>query len=200
MREWDPARVCALMIESARIAKGMFSSFKWSRKEDSSLVTKADIAIEKLFSKYCDCPEENVFFIGEETVDSKSEEYIKNAMSGVAWIIDPIDGTAPFACNIPTWGISVAFAVDGIIKDGAIYLPSAGEIYISYEGESYFSDKILGSTRYINLSKIPPPSANIASGALISISQDVAKKGRMEIENPVQAVCCSVFSAAGLLR
>ncbi len=200
MDSWDVHRVCSLLLASAKIAKPVFSTFKWRKKKDFSLVTDADIAIEKLFAKSCDRPKDKVYLIGEETVEEKGEEYISKALKGKCWIIDPIDGTAPFACNIPTWGISIAFAEASLIMEGAIFLPSLGELYLSLDGQTYFADNIGDNDREIEFSKLPRVSANIASGALISISQDIAKKWKMTLDNPVQAICCSVFSAAGLLR
>lgn len=200
MRSWDPGRVSSLLLRSAKIAERVFHTFKWERKGDTSLVTEADLEIERLFAKVCDRPEHGVRLIGEEGIDKKGEDYVRAALAGRCWIIDPIDGTAPFACNLPTWGISIAFADGGVIKNGAIFLPSTGELYISHRGRTYFSDNVRSGDKSVELRPLRRPAANFARGALVSISQDMAKRGRLDLDNPVQAVCCTVFSVSGLLR
>ncbi len=47
--------------------------------------------------------------------------------SGVRWIIDPIDGTTNFVYGIPSYSVSIAAEVDGIVVAGAVYDP-AGEV------------------------------------------------------------------------
>ena len=58
--------------------------------------------------------------------------------SGIAWHIDPIDGTANFLYDLPAWCTSVAAVVaDGPIIDalaGAIYLPVTNEMFAAHRG------------------------------------------------------------------
>lgn len=51
------------------------------------------------------------------------------------WVIDPIDGTANFARDIPHFCISIAFVHDGIIELGAIYNPVTDELYQTRKGQ-----------------------------------------------------------------
>ena len=50
------------------------------------------------------------------------------------WIVDPIDGTANFARQIPHFCISLGLMVDGRIEAGAIYEPMHDELYIAQRG------------------------------------------------------------------
>jgi myo-inositol-1(or 4)-monophosphatase len=56
--------------------------------------------------------------------------------SGVAWHIDPIDGTANFLYDLPAWCTSVAAVVaDGPITNalaGAVYLPVTDEMFAAH--------------------------------------------------------------------
>jgi myo-inositol-1(or 4)-monophosphatase len=58
--------------------------------------------------------------------------------SGIAWHIDPIDGTANFLYDLPAWCTSVAAVnADGPITDalaGAVYLPVADEMFAAHRG------------------------------------------------------------------
>ncbi len=49
-------------------------------------------------------------------------------------IVDPIDGTANFARQIPHFCISLGLMVDGRIEAGAIYEPMHDELYIAQRG------------------------------------------------------------------
>ena len=51
------------------------------------------------------------------------------------WIVDPIDGTANFARQIPHFCISLGLMVDGRIEAGAIYEPIHDELYIAERGK-----------------------------------------------------------------
>lgn len=51
------------------------------------------------------------------------------------WIVDPIDGTANFARQIPHFCISLGLMVDGQMEAGAIYEPMHDELYIAQRGQ-----------------------------------------------------------------
>jgi len=49
---------------------------------------------------------------------------------GVAWVIDPVDGTQEFITNVPEWSISVGLVVDGDAVAGGIYNPMTDELFL----------------------------------------------------------------------
>jgi len=51
------------------------------------------------------------------------------------WIVDPIDGTANFARQIPHFCISLGLMVHGQMEAGAIYEPMHDELYIAQHGK-----------------------------------------------------------------
>ena len=51
------------------------------------------------------------------------------------WIVDPIDGTANFARQIPHFCISLGLMVDGVLQAGAIYEPMHDELFIAQRGK-----------------------------------------------------------------
>jgi myo-inositol-1(or 4)-monophosphatase len=51
------------------------------------------------------------------------------------WIVDPIDGTANFARQIPHFCISLGLMVDGRLEAGAIYEPMHNELFIAERGQ-----------------------------------------------------------------
>lgn len=51
------------------------------------------------------------------------------------WIVDPIDGTANFARQIPHYCISLGLMVNGQLEAGAIYEPNQDELFIAQKGQ-----------------------------------------------------------------
>lgn len=73
------------------------SGFEVSRKADASLVTTADVETERRFRKNIQERFPEMGVLGEELGDS-------NETADFRWVIDPIDGTAEFARNLPVYG------------------------------------------------------------------------------------------------
>ncbi|MCZ4314542.1 inositol monophosphatase family protein [Comamonadaceae bacterium G21597-S1] len=51
------------------------------------------------------------------------------------WIVDPVDGTANFARQIPHYCISLGLLVDGRLEAGAIYEPNQDELFLAQRGK-----------------------------------------------------------------
>lgn len=51
------------------------------------------------------------------------------------WIVDPIDGTANFARQIPHYCISLGLLVNGKLEAGALYEPNHDELFIAQVGQ-----------------------------------------------------------------
>lgn len=51
------------------------------------------------------------------------------------WIVDPVDGTANFARQVPHFCISVGFMAHGQVELGAIYEPLRDELFIAQRGQ-----------------------------------------------------------------
>lgn len=200
MNKWKRKEICALLAECGGIALKHYEKRSWKFKSDRSLITAADSEIENLLKHEFDRPSESTYMIGEETVDSKSEKYISSALKETSWVVDPIDGTAPYAHHVPTWGVSVGFMKGGTLEEGAVFLPALGELYMT-DGDDVLSCRSRASSckiRFSGMEKFRPRKLAMNDGGMISVSQDVAKRGHLALPNPVQAVCCTVFSGAYL--
>lgn len=197
--KWNKKNVKKLLTQAAELALGYYEKISSRLKADGSLVTDADIALENFFAERLDNPEQGEYLIGEESVERKSEEYIKAALKGKTWIVDPIDGTAPFAHHIPTWGILLAYMENGNIKEGAICLPCMGELIMTEKGKVFYSE-VLADGNYSELKQFDRISSPALESGLISVSQNIAKEASVSFRNPLQAVCCSAFSGASIAR
>ena len=102
---------------AARIALPFFrANVGYELKADGSPVTEADLAVEQavLGVLAVERPEDGVL----------SEEGGGREAWGVRrWLVDPIDGTAPFLAGETDWGTHVALEVNGEIVVGVITRP-----------------------------------------------------------------------------
>ena len=109
---------------------GDFGKLQAVRKEDGTLVTKADRwADREIRQAIASCfPDHGV--LTEET------EHIFPD-NDWCWIVDPIDGTTNFTRGIPIWGISLGLLYRGTPVFGFVRLPQIGQYFYGYwYGES----------------------------------------------------------------
>ncbi|MET1033295.1 MAG: inositol monophosphatase family protein [Candidatus Saccharimonadales bacterium] len=120
-------------------------------KEDKSIVTVADEEVNQLvIARVAEVyPEYSVF--GEEDSADKKSEY--------AWVVDPIDGTIPYAKGMPVSVFSLALVKDGQPIIGVVYDPFMKRLYSAAQGEGAFlndepihvSDKDLERHSIVNI-------------------------------------------------
>jgi myo-inositol-1(or 4)-monophosphatase len=113
------------------------SDLKVDMKGTQDWVTNADRETEELVRIMIReaFPGDNI--LGEEEGGS---------IDGVAWIVDPIDGTANFARGAPLWCVSIALVVDGSAQLGFVYLPILDEMYVTQRDEgAYLNGKKIQS-------------------------------------------------------
>lgn len=203
MDKWDLGVVAELLEESGALAMSMAGRLNISFKSDHSAVTDADKAVERLLSGEFDRPAEGAWMIGEETSASKDAAYVKAALNGTAWIVDPIDGTAPFSHGIPFWGVSIGFMEGGQLKEGAIFLPPMGEMIGTSGGVAYRADAGMGKSKGWKLAKrlepMKRPEGVFDDGAILNISQRMARGGTIRLPNPIHSLCSCVYSSAALM-
>ena len=201
MVKWEIKVIEKILEDCGNIAQNYYNAPGFELKSDNSIVTKADKAVEDFLTSVFNSPKNGSYIIGEETVIQKDDEYINKALQNTAWIVDPIDGTAPYSHHIPTWGISIAFTQNGIIKEGAVFLPEIGEMYLTENGKIYYKKRIIQNNicEYTSLTKLTPHRQNMDT-SLISITQETTKEKCLSFCNPVQSICCAVFSLTQLLQ
>lgn len=186
-----------LLRECARIAFDAYERPTVSLKADRSPVTEADTNIEALLAQEMDHPERGSYLVGEETIAERNDAYLERAFQSNAWVVDPIDGTAPFSHHLPHWGISVGRMEAGRLVEGAVLLPVTGELFLS-DGEQLLYG--LGTSRDgVNLAPLVVKKRQVGEAGMIAITQELAKYGTIDASNPVQALGCAVVPMAYLL-
>jgi myo-inositol-1(or 4)-monophosphatase len=150
----------AVMREAGALArKTAQSAFRhWTKGEDRSPVTEADIAVNDLLHQQLTalCP--GAGWLSEETAEIPSS-------ATLMWIVDPIDGTRAFISGRADWSISVALVEDGRPLVAALYAPVSEEIFLAArgtgatlngtpikanEGDGLRGAKIAGPKRYLD--------------------------------------------------
>jgi myo-inositol-1(or 4)-monophosphatase len=194
MTSWTKETAAEMLRQSAAIALKYFDSPSLDYKKDSSVVTQADREIENTLALTLDRPEEGSWLLGEETLDSRSEDYIKNALAGTAWIVDPIDGTVSYAHHFPMWAISIGLARGGDIQEGAVYLPMEGEYLVS-EGAAVYHGRVPpASNAPVRLEPFSPEPAAVSEKLPIAIAQRSLRASGYTGRNTLHATASAVFS------
>src|SRR6186713_3367662 len=149
-----------------KTAQGAFRH--WTKGEDKSPVTEADIAVNDLLHQQLTalCP--GAGWLSEETAEIP-------ASTTLMWIVDPIDGTRAFISGRADWAISVALVEDGRPLVAALYAPVSEEIFLAArgtgatlngtsikanDGDGLRGAKIAGPKRYLDR------FSNLAEGTL----------------------------------
>jgi myo-inositol-1(or 4)-monophosphatase len=120
----------AVMREAGALALGFVAdgARDW-RKADGSVVTEADIAVDRLLHQRLVALEPAAAWLSEESLDDPARLAARRV-----WIVDPIDGTRAFVAGIPSWVVSVALVEDGKSILGAIFNPTRDEMFAARRG------------------------------------------------------------------
>ncbi len=197
---WQRDDIIQLLLEAGRLAVHFRREPGARHKADGSVVTRADTAVEHLLRQELHDPAQGRWVIGEEGEDRQpmAAAELQRAMEQNAFIVDPIDGTAPYANGLPNWGISIGLAQHATMTEGAVYLPATGELYVS-DGDRVF----LAAVRDDEVDRLavlePQPAPGDRMG-MIALSQVIAKHGRVRLPNPVQAIGSAVVPLTYLLQ
>lgn len=99
-------------------------------KADNTIVTIADeeinqLVIKRVAERY---PAHDID--GEEASARHGSDYV--------WVCDPIDGTVPFAMELPVSVFSLALVIDGRPEIGVIYAPFSDHLYWAVHGHGAY--------------------------------------------------------------
>ena len=147
MPSYDPAELPSLASLAASVARDVGARIRTMRAQGveiantkSSLVdvvTAADREAERLVAEALRAARPQDGLLGEEGLSAPS-------LSGITWVVDPIDGTVNYLYDLPSYAVSIAATVEdgalGTMADGrravagAVYVPALDELFTSHEG------------------------------------------------------------------
>jgi myo-inositol-1(or 4)-monophosphatase len=100
---------------------------RWTLKGSRDFVTEVDRTAERIIAEVLLAAEPGSRIVGEEL----QPEVV---MDGLVWIVDPLDGTTNFLHDFPSYAVSIAGAVDGVLEAAAIVNVPRGDTYIASRG------------------------------------------------------------------
>lgn len=121
----------------------------------TDVVTQMDTEAEALVvaTILAERPEDGL--LGEEGAD-------RAGSSGVRWIVDPLDGTVNYLYGLPSWAVSIAAEVDGVVQVGVVDVPVLAETYVAVRGQG--AVRVVGEA----VERIVPGAPEDLSRALVA--------------------------------
>lgn len=104
-----------------------FNKVDYELKQDGSLLTEADTAMQKQLKTLLQTHWPQYAFVGEEANIEQQQAALEHPQG--CWIVDPIDGTTNFANGLPFFSVSLALMVEGEIVMGMVYDPDRKELF-----------------------------------------------------------------------
>ena len=105
-------------------------------KSDGSIVTEADLMMQRLLTQALARRFPGVQMLGEEI--SEAEQLAVLSGSGDFWCLDPIDGTTNFHATMPLFSVSLGLVSAGEIVLGIVYDPNRGEFFGAIRGQGFW--------------------------------------------------------------
>lgn len=118
-----------------------FNHIGYSFKQDGSVVTAADTAMQKavvdaLHKHWPQCQ-----LLGEEMAAAEQQSMLDADDAGL-WVLDPLDGTSNFASGIPVFSTALAFISQGEVQLGLIYDPVRNECFSAIKGQGAWLNRV----------------------------------------------------------
>lgn len=98
-------------------------------KADRSFVTALDAQIEARLREMIGARFPTHGIVGEEAGTTAAD-------ADVVWVLDPIDGTAPFVAGVPVFGTLIALAVEQVPVLGVMHLPVTNQRWVGAAGRA----------------------------------------------------------------
>lgn len=114
-------------------------------KGSDDVVTVADRQAEAMLAEGLAAIDPSLAIVGEEAVHA--DPALADALSGDAWIIDPIDGTNNYAAGKPPFGIIIARSEGGLAQQGWLFDCLSGRLCSARRGSGAFVDGERVTTR-----------------------------------------------------
>ena len=110
-----------------------FSRSTADYKSDGSIVTEADLLMQRTLTAALARHYPGVPMLGEEVGESKQQEILQG--SGDFWCLDPVDGTTNFHATMPLFSVSLALISGGEVVLGLVYDPNRDEFFGAIRGQ-----------------------------------------------------------------
>lgn len=138
----DIAQVESLVIRAAeQELLPRFQRTGLEFKADGSLVTEADLAMQRHMQAALAEGWPEYALLGEESSAAEQQRQLAKADSGL-WVLDPLDGTSNFAAGLPFFCLSLALLVKGERVLGVVYDPIRRECFTAVKGQGAWLNEV----------------------------------------------------------
>ncbi len=145
--KFDDLNIIQCVIEESAESSlnAYFAQSTANVKNDGSIVTEADIAMQSAMTRALQKHYPDVLMLGEE---NSEQEQLQVMRSGADyWCLDPLDGTNNYHHTLPLFSVSLALISAGEIILAIVYDPVRKEFFSTLKGHGL----------WINNSKANPP-------------------------------------------
>ena len=104
------------------------------------LVTEADEAAERVITAGIARRFAGAVVVGEEAASADPSRLALLADADLAFVVDPVDGTANFAAGLPLFGVMAAAIVRGEVVAAAIHDPICDDMALALRGEGAWTE------------------------------------------------------------
>ncbi|MGD8911310.1 MAG: inositol monophosphatase family protein [Candidatus Thiodiazotropha sp.] len=130
----DTNLLCELLVEAAKSElMPRFNRCDCQIKEDGSLVTQADLAMQQQMLTQLKHHYPEIPLLGEEMPADLQRAILNDENQGF-WCLDPLDGTANYVSGMPCFAVSLAYLANGEVQTGIIYDPVRDELFHASKG------------------------------------------------------------------
>ncbi len=112
---------------SDRVLGEFFNRTQASLKQDGSIVTEADLAMQQEIEHELQSLSAQTPLLGEEMTPQQQLDIIEN--SEAYWCLDPLDGTNNFHHGVPLFSVSLALIAQGELALALVYDPIRKELF-----------------------------------------------------------------------
>jgi myo-inositol-1(or 4)-monophosphatase len=136
--------------EVVRSRAGDVRTLRWDEKTPVDFVSEVDTSAEERIRSVLHAREPGSRVIGEELSPTHADDPALTAAdgtrlgvlpaSGVAFVVDPLDGTTNFLHGYPEYAVSIGAALDGRLVAGVVVNAATGETFTASLGGGAFRD------------------------------------------------------------
>lgn len=149
------ARSAASVIRTAEPKR---AELDWREKGPADFVTEVDVMAERAATGVIQSAEPGAVIVAEES--HASTHTLALPARGLAFIIDPLDGTTNFLHGLPEYAVSIAAVVDGALTVGIVFNVPRDQVFFAVAGHGAW----LGDARLAVSSITNPDRALIGTG------------------------------------
>ena len=127
------------------------------------LVTDADEAAERHITAALEARFPGCLVVGEEATAADPGLPGRMGAARLAFVVDPVDGTANYAAGLPLFGVMAAAVVAGEVAAAWVFDPVSGDMAMALRGEGAFSEAADGTRTALQVAAPRPLAAMLGA-------------------------------------